>query len=135
MPTAQPTSPKPGGCFDEEGVMTTTISQPSRGGRMGLAHHIGGTNGSVGHRDRKYWGSTMNRRRDHWTPRVPVFGRDVSEPLRGVGGLFLMSVDAVRFLFRRPFQAREFLEQSSMRWNPCSFGRFRSWSAPGSSPG
>lgn len=54
----------------------------------------------------------MNRRRDHWTPGVPVFSRDVSEPLRGVGGLFLMSVDAVRFLFRRPFQAREFLEQS-----------------------
>jgi phospholipid/cholesterol/gamma-HCH transport system permease protein len=43
---------------------------------------------------------------------VPVFSRDVSEPLRGVGGLFVMSVDAVRFLFHRPFQAREFLEQS-----------------------
>src|ERR1035441_1511585 len=54
----------------------------------------------------------MNRRREHWTPGVPVFSRDFSEPLRGVGGLFLMSVDAVRFLFRRPFQAREFLEQS-----------------------
>ncbi len=54
----------------------------------------------------------MNRPRDHWTPGVPVFSRDISEPLRGVGGLFLMSVDAVRFLFRRPFQAREFLEQS-----------------------
>ncbi len=54
----------------------------------------------------------MNRRRDHWTPGVPVFSGDVSETLRGVGGLFVMSVDAVRFLFRRPFQAREFLEQS-----------------------
>ncbi len=88
--------------------MTTTIPQPSCGARMGLAHHIGGTNGSVGHRDRKYWGSTMNRRRDHWTPGVPVFGRDVSEPLRGVGGLFLMSVDAVRFLFRRPVKHESF---------------------------
>src|SRR5271157_2195583 len=54
----------------------------------------------------------MNRRRDHWTPGVPVFSGDVSETLRGVGGLFVMSVDAVRFLFRQPFQAREFLEQS-----------------------
>jgi len=43
---------------------------------------------------------------------LPVFSRAVAQPLRGVGGLFLMSADAVRFLFRRPFQAREFLEQS-----------------------
>ncbi len=35
-----------------------------------------------------------------------------SEPVRAVGGLFAMSADAVKFLFRRPFQAREFLEQS-----------------------
>ncbi len=92
--------------------MTTSIPQPSRGGRIGLAHHIGGTTGGVSHRDRKYWGSTMNGWRDHWTPGVLVFGRDVLELLRGVGGLFVMSVDAVRFLFRRPFQAREFLQQS-----------------------
>jgi len=46
----------------------------------------------------------MNRRREHWTPGVPVFSRDISEPLRGVGGLFLMSVDAVRFLFAGHFK-------------------------------
>ncbi len=36
----------------------------------------------------------------------------LSRPLQGVGGLFVMSADAVRFLFRRPFQGREFVEQS-----------------------
>ncbi|MFD4407104.1 MlaE family ABC transporter permease [Nocardia sp. NPDC058499] len=33
-------------------------------------------------------------------------------PLQTVGGLFAMTADAVRFAFRRPFQTREFLEQS-----------------------
>ena len=37
--------------------------------------------------------------------------RDLSGPLQGVGGLFLMSADAVRFAFRRPLQGLEFLEQ------------------------
>ena len=32
-------------------------------------------------------------------------------PMQAVGGLFAMSADAVRFVFRRPFQWREFLEQ------------------------
>jgi hypothetical protein len=54
--------------------MTTTIPQPSRGP------------GSV-------WRTTS-------VGLLAVFGRDVLEPLRGVGGLFLMSVEAVRFLFR-----------------------------------
>ncbi len=31
--------------------------------------------------------------------------------MQAVGGLFAMSADAVKFLFRRPFQGREFLEQ------------------------
>lgn len=45
-----------------------------------------------------------------WSPesaRVRLAG-----PMEAVGGLFAMSVDAVRFLFKRPFQAREFIEQS-----------------------
>jgi len=54
----------------------------------------------------------VNRTRDHWIPGVPLFSRDVSASLRGIGGLFVMSVDAVRFIFRRPFQAQEFVEQS-----------------------
>lgn len=33
-------------------------------------------------------------------------------PLQTVGGLFAMTADAARFAFRRPFQTREFLEQS-----------------------
>ena len=35
-----------------------------------------------------------------------------SKPMQAVGGLFAMSADAVKFVFRRPFQWREFLEQS-----------------------
>ncbi|MEU4312940.1 ABC transporter permease [Nocardia sp. NPDC024068] len=33
-------------------------------------------------------------------------------PLETIGGLFSMTADAVKFAFRRPFQTREFLEQS-----------------------
>src|SRR6201986_4243639 len=36
----------------------------------------------------------------------------LSGAMQAVGGLFAMGFDAVRFLFRRPFQWREFLEQS-----------------------
>ena len=32
--------------------------------------------------------------------------------MQAVGGLFAMSADAVKFVFRRPFHGREFLEQS-----------------------
>ncbi|OBB23124.1 ABC transporter permease [Mycolicibacterium peregrinum] len=38
--------------------------------------------------------------------------RQLAGPLEGVGGLFAMSVDAARFTVRRPFQWREFLDQS-----------------------
>jgi phospholipid/cholesterol/gamma-HCH transport system permease protein len=38
--------------------------------------------------------------------------RDLSGPLQGIGGLFLMSADAVKFVFQRPFQGMEFLSQS-----------------------
>jgi phospholipid/cholesterol/gamma-HCH transport system permease protein len=40
-----------------------------------------------------------------------VAGGRGSKPMQGLGGLFAMSVDAVKFTFRRPFQWREFLEQ------------------------
>ncbi|WP_299572445.1 ABC transporter permease [uncultured Williamsia sp.] len=32
--------------------------------------------------------------------------------MRGIGGLFLMAADTSKFLFRRPFQTREFFEQA-----------------------
>jgi phospholipid/cholesterol/gamma-HCH transport system permease protein len=48
----------------------------------------------------------MKRRQEH----RPFWNMPAS--LEGVGGLFTMSFDAVRFLFRRPFQGREFVEQS-----------------------
>src|SRR6201984_477568 len=35
-----------------------------------------------------------------------------SDAMQAVGGLFAMAADAIKFTFRRPFQAREFLEQS-----------------------
>jgi phospholipid/cholesterol/gamma-HCH transport system permease protein len=54
----------------------------------------------------------MKSRKPHWSTRMPVVSPIVSRPLEGVGGLFMMSADAVRFLFRRPFQTREFVEQS-----------------------
>jgi phospholipid/cholesterol/gamma-HCH transport system permease protein len=38
--------------------------------------------------------------------------RDLSGPLAAIGGLVAMSADAVRCLAKRPFQTREFLEQS-----------------------
>ncbi len=47
------------------------------------------------------------RRSGGQTPR-----RDISRPLQGIGGLFVMSADAVKFLFHRPFQGREFVDQS-----------------------
>lgn len=47
-----------------------------------------------------------------WPSGLPALSRDIAAPLRSVGGLFVMSADAVRFLFRRPFQAREFVQQS-----------------------
>jgi phospholipid/cholesterol/gamma-HCH transport system permease protein len=36
----------------------------------------------------------------------------MSGPMQAVGGLFLMSFDAMRYVFRRPFQWREFLDQA-----------------------
>ena len=44
--------------------------------------------------------------------RVSPSVRNLSGPMQAVGGLFAMSADAVKFIFRRPFQWREFLEQS-----------------------
>src|ERR1700730_11714271 len=51
---------------------------------------------------------------DRWSPGLPPLKLkfDLSGPLQAVGGLFAMSADAVKFIFRRPFQGREFLEQA-----------------------
>ncbi len=48
---------------------------------------------------------------ERWTAGLPAI-RNLSGPMQAVGGLFAMSADAVRNIFRRPFQWREFLEQS-----------------------
>jgi phospholipid/cholesterol/gamma-HCH transport system permease protein len=56
-------------------------------------------------------GPMASDRRDTWSP-GSILGRDLSGPMQGVGGLFLMSFDALRNIFRRPFQMREFLDQS-----------------------
>ncbi len=47
---------------------------------------------------------------ERWSPGLPRI-RNFSGPMQAVGGLFAMSADAVRCVFRRPFQWREFLEQ------------------------
>jgi phospholipid/cholesterol/gamma-HCH transport system permease protein len=49
--------------------------------------------------------------RDRWLAGV-TSGRDISQPMQAVGGLFAMSRDAVRCVFRRPFQWQEFLDQA-----------------------
>ncbi len=55
-----------------------------------------------------------DKRADRWSPGLPALRLrgNLSGPMQAVGGLFAMSADAVKFVFRRPFQWREFLEQS-----------------------
>lgn len=48
---------------------------------------------------------------DRWSAGVSV-GRNLSAPMLAIGGLFAMSADAVKALFRKPFQWREFLDQA-----------------------
>src|SRR6476660_2809359 len=47
---------------------------------------------------------------ERWSAGLPPIS-SLSGPMQAVGGLFAMSADAVRFVFRRPFQWQEFLEQ------------------------
>jgi phospholipid/cholesterol/gamma-HCH transport system permease protein len=47
---------------------------------------------------------------DRWSPGIAL--SSAAGPMQAIGGLFAMSADAVRFVFRKPFQWREFLEQS-----------------------
>jgi len=48
---------------------------------------------------------------DRWTPGI-TFSGDVRKPMQAIGGFFAMAADAIGFIFRRPFQWREFLEQA-----------------------
>ena len=48
---------------------------------------------------------------ERWSPGISLM-RNLSGPMQAIGGLFAMSADAVRFVFKRPFQWREFLEQA-----------------------
>jgi phospholipid/cholesterol/gamma-HCH transport system permease protein len=48
---------------------------------------------------------------DRWSSGVPAITK-LSAPMQAVGGLFAMAAEAARFVFRRPFQLREFLDQS-----------------------
>src|SRR6478672_7630963 len=43
---------------------------------------------------------------ERWSAGLPPIS-SLSGPMQAVGGLFAMSADAVRFVFRRPFQLRE----------------------------
>jgi phospholipid/cholesterol/gamma-HCH transport system permease protein len=49
---------------------------------------------------------------ERWTTGLMLGGGDVRKPMRAIGGFFAMSADALRFVFRPPFQWREFLGQS-----------------------
>ena len=48
---------------------------------------------------------------DRWTTGIS-FGGDIRKPMQAIGGFFAMSFDAIGFIFRRPFQWREFLDQA-----------------------
>ncbi|MCV7107547.1 ABC transporter permease, partial [Mycolicibacterium chitae] len=48
---------------------------------------------------------------ERWSVGIPKL-RNASGAFQAIGGLFAMSADAVRYIFVRPFQWREFLEQS-----------------------
>ncbi|MFA5712403.1 MAG: ABC transporter permease, partial [Mycolicibacterium sp.] len=54
----------------------------------------------------------VTKAQDRWSVGLPLLGAGTSGPMHAIGGLLSMSADAVKFLFRRPFQGREFLEQS-----------------------
>lgn len=54
----------------------------------------------------------VNKAADRWSSGIPTLSGGLSGPFQAVGGLFAMSVDAVKFIFRRPFQWKEFLDQS-----------------------
>lgn len=47
---------------------------------------------------------------ERWSAGLPPL-RNLTGPMQAVGALFAMSAHAVHFVFRRPFQGREFLEQ------------------------
>src|SRR5262249_40723853 len=52
--------------------------------------------------------ATRTKGPDRWSPGISL-GRG-SRPMQAVGGFFAMAADAILFVFRRPFQWREFLE-------------------------
>lgn len=54
----------------------------------------------------------VNSAQDRWSSGLRVLGTGGAGTMQAVGGLLAMSADAVKFLFRRPFQGRELLEQS-----------------------
>lgn len=54
----------------------------------------------------------VNKAADRWSTGLPGLRSGMSTPMQGIGGLLSMSADAVKFLFRRPFQTSEFLLQS-----------------------
>ncbi|ANI38831.1 MlaE family ABC transporter permease [Mycolicibacterium vaccae] len=54
----------------------------------------------------------VNKAADRWSIGLPALSAGMSGPMQGIGGLLSMSADAVKFLFRRPFQGSEFLLQS-----------------------
>jgi phospholipid/cholesterol/gamma-HCH transport system permease protein len=48
---------------------------------------------------------------DRWSAGLPE-ARNAAGVMQAIGGLFAMSADAVKFVFRRPFQCQEFCDQS-----------------------
>ncbi len=54
----------------------------------------------------------VDKAQDRWSSGIPIFRAGGPGPMRAIGGLLAMSADAVKFIFQRPFQGREFIEQS-----------------------
>src|SRR5512139_1207205 len=62
-------------------------------------------------RSRSDRGSIARSGPERWSSGIPPLRPDFSKPMQAVGGLFAMSADAVKSVFRRPFPWREFLQQ------------------------
>jgi phospholipid/cholesterol/gamma-HCH transport system permease protein len=52
-----------------------------------------------------------NKAADRWSPGIAL-SKGALGPMQAIGGFFAMSADSIRFIFQRPFQWREFLEQA-----------------------
>ena len=99
-------------CVELFGQLRGEAANQVDGARVGLAHNLGGPTAVSAVTILEGPGGPMAvKGPERWSPGIPAM-RNLSGPMQAIGGLFAMSADAVRFVFKRPFQWREFLEQA-----------------------